>query len=121
MFTILVIAGYKNEKDPCILVPLSVDQTTDQLTVTRTLEQANTNFRAPVLSILKQVTVEYKLPEPDENFVMVNPIAAVVSPVILTKEATMASLPDLEKRKDILLAYFNLPDDAEIASSFNSL
>jgi hypothetical protein len=100
------LAGYQNGRNADIVLPLKSEQSTDQLKASGNPEQANTVFRTNILSILKQLTLEYKLPEPDDNFVMVNPMASVVSPVALIKEATMASLFDLEKGEDILLAYF---------------
>ena len=118
---ILITTGWKKDKYPEMYGLLKMDQLTDQVRTTGTLEQANTAFRATVLSMLKQVSTNYRLPEPDDNFILVNPFGAAISPIALTREATLASLADLEKGKNLLLAFFNLPEDAEIASGFYML
>lgn len=118
LFLILIMAGYQGEKTSDSLIPLKSDQSIDQSAITGSIEKANTAFRTNVQSILKQVAADYKWPEPEDNFVMVNPLNRYVSPIALTKEVISASLTDLEKGKVLLLAYFNLPDDAEIASGF---
>jgi len=121
LFLILITTGWKINKYPEMSGHMKIEQLTDQVRASGNLEQANTAFRATVLAMLKQVSTNYKLPEPDDNFVLVNPMAGFTSPIALTREATMASLSDLEKGKMILLAYFNLPEDAEIASGFYTL
>ena len=115
-FKLLVLVG--------LLVMTSFDENTkedrkltfrplvDSPGVTSAITQANTQFRTTMLSILSQVSRENGLPEPDDDFVMVNPMAGIVSPVVLTKDSRTASLIDLEKGKVILLSYFNLPDDS---------
>jgi hypothetical protein len=99
-------------------VTLTFNQVTDVLGGPGALVQANNEFRTSIQSIIKQACTDYKLPEPDDNFVVVNPMNKYVSPVFLTKDALSYTAANLENGKTILMAYFNIPEDSEIPSGF---